>query len=360
MHVLYIDNSPVSSFVIYPVSESEVESLFNSLDGNRSSTSVPNILIKTASNILSPVFTVIFNEYISTDIVPDVLKIASIMSIFKSGAVTDTNNYRTMSILPPFAKILERLVYNQLQSFLTKHNIIYDYQFGFRKGHSTDQAILETTDYSKKSIDKNEVTCGLFLDFSKAFDTVNHEILLSKLYRYGIQGIPLLCFRDYLTNRYQYVKFDNVESEQRSTLGPLLFILYINDMPNCSKKLSFRIFADDTNIFYSHISIDEIERVMNDELHHIIQYCNINKISINYNKTNYMVITSTKKKIRHITISNIEEKLCIKYLGAYIDNKLNWKYQIKHVQSKIAKNLGILKKLRYYTDLKILKQLYHT
>ena len=131
-------------------------------------------------------------------------------------------------------------------------------------------------------------------------------------------------------------------------------------MPNCSKKLSFRIFADDTNIFYSHISIDEIERVMNDELHHIIQYCNINKISINYNKTNYMVITSTKKKIRHITISNLEEKLCIKYLGAYIDNKLNWKYQIKHVQSKIANNLGILKKLRYYTDLKILKQLYYT
>jgi hypothetical protein len=146
---------------------------------------------------------------------------------------------------------------------------------------------------------------------------------------------------------------------QGSTLGPLLFILYINDKPNCSKKLSFRIFADDTNIFYSHISIDEIERVMNDELH-IIQYCNINKISINYNKTNYMVITSTKKKIRPITISNIEEKLCIKYSGAYIDNKLNWKYQIKHVQSKIAKNLGILKKLRYYTDLKILKQLYYT
>ena len=209
----------------------------------------------------------------------------------------------------------------------------------------------------------------IFLDFSKAFDTVNHEILLSKLYRYGIRGIPLLCFRDYLTNRYQYVKFDNVESEQQkmtcgvpqgSTLGPLLFILYINDMPNCSKKLSFRIFADDTNIFYSHISIDEIERVMNDELHHIIQYCNINKISINYNKTNYMVLTSTKKKIRHTTISNIEEKLFIKYLGAYIDNKLNWKYQIKHVQSKIAKNLGILKKLRYYTDLNILKQLYYT
>ena len=159
---MYIDNSPVSSFVIYPVSESEVQSIFNSLDGNRSSTSVPNILVKTASYILSPVFTVIFNESISTDIVPDVLEIASITPIFKSGAVTDPNNYRPISILSPFAKILERLVYNQLQSFLTKPNIIYDYQFGFRQGHSTDQAILETTDYFKKSIDKNEVTCGYF------------------------------------------------------------------------------------------------------------------------------------------------------------------------------------------------------
>ena len=162
---MYIDNSPVSSFVMYPVSESEVQSLFNSLDGNRSSTSVPNILVKTASNILSPVFTVILNQSISTGIVPCILKIASITPIFKSGAVTDPNNYRPISILSPFAKILKRLVYDQLRSFLTNHNIIYDYQFGFRKGHSTEQAILETTDYFKKSIYKNEVTCGLFLDF---------------------------------------------------------------------------------------------------------------------------------------------------------------------------------------------------
>ncbi len=207
------------------------------------------------------------------------------------------------------------------------------------------------------------------MDFFKAFDTVNHQILLSKLYKYGIRGIQLAWFSDYLTNRFQYVKIGNVESDllkitcgipQGSTLGPLLFILYVNDMPNCSKKLSFRIFADDTNIFYSSPSIDEIERVMNEEFNHILQYCIINKLSINYKKTNYMLLKSSNKKTHHINIRHIEEKSHIKYLGIYIDINFKWTQQIKHVKSKIAKNTGVLNKLRYYVDLRMLKQLYYT
>ena len=221
----------------------------------------------------------------------------------------------------------------------------------------------------KTSIDNKEVTCGLFLDFSKAFDTVNHQILLCKLYKYGIHGTPLAWFSDYLTNRYQYVKIGNVESDllkvtcgipQGSTLGPLLFTLYINDMPNCSKKLSFRIFAADTNVFYSNQSIDEIERVMNEELTHILQYCRTNKLSINHKKTNYMLLKSTNKKTRPININHIEEKSYIKYLGVYIDNNLKWTQHINHVKSKIAKNTGVLNKLRYFIDLRMLKQLYYT
>ena len=207
------------------------------------------------------------------------------------------------------------------------------------------------------------------MDFSKAFDTINHQILLRKLYKYGIRGTQLAWFSDYLVNRYQYVKIGNVESDllritcgipQGSTLGPLLFTLYINDMPNCSNKLSFRIFADDTNVFCSNSSIDEIERVMNEELNHIFQYCMINKLSINYNKTNYMLLKPSNKKTRHIIINNIEEKAYIKYLGIYIDNNFKWTQQINHVASKIAKNTGILNKLRYYIDLKQLKQLYYS
>ena len=152
---------------------------------------------------------------------------------------------------------------------------MYNYQFGFRKKHSTEQAILELTDKLKSAIDNKQLTCGLFLDFSKTFDTVNHKILLEKLQKYGMRGVPLQWFTSYLTNRQQYVRINTTDSEmlrmtcgvpQGSTLGPLLFLLYINDMPNCSKKLSFRIFTDDTNVFYSGKSVSEIEIVMNEEI----------------------------------------------------------------------------------------------
>ena len=131
------------------------------------------------------------------------------------------------------------------------------------------------------------------LDFSKAFDTVNHKILLEKLQKYGIRGVPLQWFTCYLTNRQQYVRIDNTDSgklrmtcgvPQGSTLGPLLFLLYINDMPNCSKKISFRIFADDTNVLYSGKSVTEIEIVMNEEITKIYNYCATNKLSINFKK----------------------------------------------------------------------------
>lgn len=147
---------------------------------------------------------------------------------------------------------------------------------------------------------------------------------------------------------------------QGSTLGPLLFLLYINDMPNCSKKLSFRSFADDTNVFYSGKSVGDIEKIMNEEFENILIYCAANKLSINLKKTNFMIISSQQKKIGTIRIGNIEQKQYIKYLGMYIDKHITWEQQIKHVKAKIAKNTGILNKLRYYLDLNMLKQLYYT
>jgi hypothetical protein len=191
---------------------------------------------------------------------------------------------------------------------------------------------METTDNLKVAIDNKQITCSLFLDFSKAFDTVNHHILLSKLSKYGIRGIPLEWFTNYLNNRQQYVKMGTVESSklqmtsgvpQGSTLGPLLFLLCTNDMPNCSKKLSFRIFADDTNIFYSSTNIREVETVMNEELTNIQHYCATNKLSINLKKTNFMIISAKRKVLQPIHIGNITEMDYIKYLGVYIDKYIS-------------------------------------
>ena len=200
----------------------------------------------------------IYNQWIETGIVPNTLKVSQVTPVYKNGDATDPANYRPISTLSSFSKVFEKLIYNHLYTFLEKYGIFVLVSIWFRKGYSTEQAVLEITDSRKKAMDKKLVTCGIFLDFSKAFDTINHDILVSKLYRYGIRANPLRWFENYLYNRNQVFKIgDTISSSQTiicgipqaSTLGPLLFLLYINDLPNCSSKLSFRIFADDTNMF---------------------------------------------------------------------------------------------------------------
>lgn len=366
--IKYISKSPMGSFFLSPICPETVSKIFSSLDVKKSSLDVPNKIVKLAKEPLSIIFADIFNKSIELGVVPEIFKISRITPIYKTDECTDPNNYRPIATLSPFAKALERIIFDQLMSFLDKHSILYKYQFGFRKNHSTEQAILEITDYLKTAIDNKEITCGIFLDFSKAFDTVDHCILLSKLNAYGIRGVPLTWFKSYLTDRKQYVKIDNIESSrnkmlcgvpQGSTLGPLLFLLYINDLPNVSKKLLFRIFADDTNVFYSSTNSNDLERVINEELPSIYAYCNANKLSINFKKTNYMIVKSSRKKIGNFHIENLSQESYIKYLGVFIDEQINWEPQITHVTSKVSKNIGIINKLRYYLDINMLKQLYY-
>ena len=252
--------APQIVFIYQLLLKNIVTQLFSNLNERKASLDIPNKLIKLASHELSKPFTYIYNQSIIQGIVPNAFKVSRVTPIFKSGDATDPANYRPIAVLSPFSKILEKIINDQLISFIDKYNILFKYQFGFRKDHSTELAILEITDILKTSIDNNLITCGVFLDFSKAFDTVNHEILLRKLHKYGVRGKALDWFTSYLTNRTQYVKLGNVESNslqivcgvpQGSTLGPLLFLLYINDLANSSDMLSFRLFADDANIFYA-------------------------------------------------------------------------------------------------------------
>ena len=188
---------------------------------------------------------------------------------------------RPISVLPCFSKMFEKIIANRLLSFLLKYNILYDHQFVFIPGKSTTHAILSLVDYLINSFEENKLTCGIFLDISKAFDTIGHNILLSKLYKYWIRGNTLNWYMNYLSNRHQFMSINNTSSSflriecglpQGSILGPILFILYINDLPRISTKLKFLLYADDTNILYENTDANDIIKTINIEMPKIMEW----------------------------------------------------------------------------------------
>ena len=215
-----------------------------------------------------------------------------------------------------------------------EHNILYQNLFGFRKNNSTVYALAQITEMIKVSIDNRKFGCGIFVDLRKAFDTVNHEILLIKLEHYGIRDPMLKWFQSYLFDCKQFVTFNDVSSEllvnsggvpQGSVLGPLLFLLYINDLPNISKILNFYLFADDTNIYYESNSLNELEKTVNKELSKLYLWLNVNRLSLNIDKTNFIIFhpfnkPSKKQVTIKINKKALNEKECIKYLGVIIDS----------------------------------------
>ena len=231
---------------------------------------------------------------------PEALKISKVIPIHEGGATDDLNNYRPISLLSIFDKIMEKLMHKRLYDFLQEQNILLHNQFGFRKNNSTTNALLQITEKIKETIDKKKYGCGIFIDLSKAFDTVNHVILLRKLEHYGIRGVAHDWFKSYLTNRKQYVFLNGEYSEfanitcgvpQGSVLGPLLFLIYINDLPNISKVLNFYLFADDTNIYYEAESLNKLETIINKELKKLHTWLIVNRLSLNIDKTNFLTLT---------------------------------------------------------------------
>ena len=233
-------------------------------------------------------------------------------------------------------------MHKRLYNFLLEHNILYQNQFGFRKNNSTVFALAQITEMIKVSIDNRKFGCGIFVDLRKAFDTVNHEILLNKLEHYGVRESILKWFQSYLFDRKQFVSFNGESSgllvnncgvPQGSVLGPLLFLLYINDLPNISKVLNFYLFADDTNIYYESNSLNELEKTVNKELSKLYLWLNVNRLSLNIDNTNFIIFHPFNKPSKqNVTIKinkkTLNEKECIKYLGVIIDSSLSWKHHI--------------------------------
>ena len=335
--------------------------------------SIPVDLLKMIPDLIIFPLCEIINLSFLTGEFPDALKIAKVIPIFKSGSVVDVNNYRPISLLSIFDKIIEKLMYKQLYDFLSNNDILFNNQFGFRKNLSTSLALMQITERIRKSIDNKKFGCGIYIDLSKAFDTVNHEILLKKLDHYGVRGSSLNWFRSYLCNRKQYV-FLNGESSsletltcevpQGSVLGPLLFLIYINDLPNISDKLEFFLFADDANIFFEHESLNKLEKIINLELKKLSNWLIINRLSLNISKTNHLIFHPFNKKVnKKVTLiinrKAITEKQQIKYLSIMIDSTLTWKGQVDKVCLSMSRTIGMIYKIRPYVNKKILLMIYY-
>ena len=304
------------------------------------------------------------------------MKIAKIKPLFKTGERDLVKNYRPISILPVFYKLLERIMYNRVYKHVISNNLLYEKQFGFQKQCSTETAILQLSKEIYESFDKKQFTLGVFVDLSKAFDTVNHQILINKLKYFGITKIYLEWFRSYLNNRKQFISYDNNKISslqnvscgvpQGSILGPLLFLLYVNDLYKASSILKPIMFADDTNFFYSNKNIKQLFHVMNQELLNIQTWFNANKLSLNITKTKYSFFHSLAYQDRiplrlpslFINGINIKRETTMKFLGILLDENITWRNHIASIESKVSKNLGILYKARTYLNINSTKQLY--
>ena len=233
-----------------------------------------------------------------------------------------------MSVISVFSKIFEKVMYKRLYAYLECHNILYSLQFGFRQKCSTNHALISIAESIRCSADNKEFGCGIFIDLKKAFDTVNHSILLLKLHHYGVRGKAYEWFQSYLSNRKQFVCVNGHESDslpltcgvpQGSVLGPLLFLLYVNDLPNASSLLTFHLFADDTNIYYSCKNLDDLELKLNHELKVVAEWMKSNRLALSILKTNFILFHSKKlkrSKLLNLKIDgvNIKQAFTVKYL----------------------------------------------
>ena len=265
-------------------------------------------------------------------------------------------------------------MFNRIFTFLDKHNILCNEQYGFRPEHSTELALADAIDKLYNSLDKKRTCIGVFLDLSKAFDTIDHAILLNKLHYYGIRGTTLNWIDSYLSNRYQYTSYRNTQSNyeriqcgvpQGSILGPLLFILYVNDICHVSETAKIILFADDTNIFFESDSNNNSFHIeVSTELNKFHDWFAANKLSLNIDKTNYIAFNASRNFNwnNDITMGRdiLKQVNTVKFLGVHIDHKLTWCDHISNICNKVARNAGILSKLKHYLPQRILKILYQT
>ena len=326
-------------------------------------------------DIIAPVLAHLVNVSQKTGIFPDRAKIARVIPVYKNkGSKTIFDNYRPISLLPTFSKIIEKLIYNKVFEFLVRYQILFETQYGFRKDRGTTHATLDFIKTIEEAIESNQFAIGVFCDLSKAFDTLNHDILLRKLDHYGIRGKANLWFRSYLTNRRQYVELNGKKSPtlplptgvpQGSILGPLLFLLYINDLPSAA-NLKCVSFADDSNFITQGSDLAVLTKSLTKELEHISDFFKANQLKLNAKKTKMVIFRKKNLPPNHqhqnvylegIKLSHDDSA---EFLGITIDSTLTWDKHCSNVANKISRNNGMLDRVKHMLPPCSLRLLYHS
>ena len=364
-----------STISLSPVGAVECNKCILNLNNTKTDlNTIPVKLLKTISNFISPIFSDIMNLSFVCGTFPECLKEAIILPIHKKGNKDDICNYRPISLLPIFSKVYEKILLSRLISFTNSHSIIAKCQFGFQKNMSTSDALVYLSQLLYDALDSKCHSIAVFIDFRKAFDTLNHRILLSKLERYGIRGIALSLIQSYLSNRRQRVKVANSISDelisnmsvpQGSNLGPFLFLLYVNDLVEVSSAFTPIMFADDTTLVFKDKDASMLESACNTELQKFQLWANANKLSVNYDKT-FMMFFSNSKTIsaNNFSISMNGQLLDVRtegmFLGVKIDATLSFSAHIDYICSKLSRTVGIIYRLKELVPKMVKISLYNT
>jgi hypothetical protein len=367
-----------STFMFKPVTVKEVVKLLSSIP-NGKATGLDNIqvrLLKASAPSIAPSLAYIFNMSLKTGMFPHEWKHARITPIFKKGTKTNPGNYRPVSVLPVVSKFMERIVHKQLYEYLSANNLLSLQQSGFRRKHSCQTSLHRLTEQLYSDLYDGNVVGLVALDLQKAFDTCDYSVLTKKLSYYGVRNVELMWFKSYLESRTQLCTIFNNYSDpeivkcgvpQGSIIGPLLFIVYVNDLPSCFTRCHVNIYADDTAFYFADKTVNCVNEVLQNELDEVYRWLCANKLSLHVGKTQCMLICSRQKRT-HITDNldlsinknDISQTDSIKYLGLLIDQNLRFDKYMHELMGKLNRAVGVLRRASQYVNQQTRVMLYNT
>ena len=365
------DTMPLGTMSFLPVTPSCLLNVVHNL--KETGAGVDGISAKLLKMLIPSItfeVTHLVNICLMKGVFPSIFKQALIIPIYKAGPRTTFSNYRPISILPVFSKVLETVMYMQLNDFVKHNNILYKHQFGFRSGHSTFMPVAILHDFITSNLIERNKSATIYLDLARAFDTVNIDILLKKLTKYGINGIAHSLIKSYLSQRTHRLRFNDIVSEEKdiccgvpqgSILGPLLFILYINDIHKACSETNMLLFADDTALLYAAPTLDELQSQITRSFPKICTWLHANRLSLSIPKTFYQLYLTHEDVQLKIPIMNtfLKRASTIKYLGLLVDDDLKFKSHIAKVTGTCSRILGILYRSSYFLNKNLLLLLYN-